>query len=50
MTNSSSSPLPAGKLKELGNMFLSPFGVSCDQFKMVKDPATGSYTLNFAQK
>lgn len=37
-----------GKLKDLGNGLLKPFGLSTDQFKMVKDEKTGGYSLNFS--
>lgn len=36
-----------GKLKELGNGLLKPFGLSTDHFKMVKDEKTGGYSMNF---
>jgi len=36
-----------GKLKDLGNNILGRFGMSVDNFKMVQDPATGSYSVNF---
>ena len=36
-----------GKLKELGNSLLGKFGMSLDNFKAVKDPATGSYSISF---
>ena len=37
------------KLKELGNSLLGKFGMSLDNFKAVKDPATGSYSISFQQ-
>ena len=36
-----------GKLKDLGNSLLGRFGMSLDNFKAVKDPATGSYSISF---
>ncbi|CAN6547306.1 unnamed protein product [Malus baccata var. baccata] len=36
-----------GKLKEMGNSLLGRFGMSVDNFKSVKDPNTGSYSLSF---
>ncbi|KAI3985705.1 hypothetical protein MKX01_030619 [Papaver californicum] len=36
-----------GKLKEMGNSLLGRFGMSIDNFKAVKDPTTGSYSLSF---
>ena len=38
-----------GKLKELGNGILKPFGLSTDNFKMVQDEKTGGYSMNFSQ-
>lgn len=37
------------KLKQLGNGILKPFGLSTDNFKMVKDEKTGGYSMNFSQ-
>ncbi|XP_073155885.1 uncharacterized protein [Henckelia pumila] len=38
-----------GKLKEMGNSILGRFGMSVDNFKAVKDPNTGSYSVSFQQ-
>ncbi|CAN0875037.1 Tetratricopeptide repeat protein 1 [Linum grandiflorum] len=37
----------AGKLKEMGNSLLGRFGMSLDNFKAVKDPHVGSYSISF---
>uniref|UniRef100_T1JWN3 Uncharacterized protein n=1 Tax=Tetranychus urticae TaxID=32264 RepID=T1JWN3_TETUR len=36
-----------GKLKDIGNVVLNKFGLSTDNFQMVKNPETGSYSINF---
>lgn len=38
-----------GKLKDLGNMILRPFGLSTANFQVNKDDDTGSYSVNFVQ-
>ncbi|MCJ1362566.1 hypothetical protein MMC16_001670 [Acarospora aff. strigata] len=38
-----------GKLKELGNGILKPFGLSTDSFNMVKDEKTGGYSMSINQ-
>uniref|UniRef100_A0A667XWF9 Tetratricopeptide repeat domain 1 n=1 Tax=Myripristis murdjan TaxID=586833 RepID=A0A667XWF9_9TELE len=37
------------KLKDLGNMFLRPFGLSTNNFQVNQDAGTGSYSINFVQ-
>ncbi|XP_029030118.1 tetratricopeptide repeat protein 1 [Betta splendens] len=37
------------KLKDLGNMFLRPFGLSTNNFQVNQDQETGSYSINFVQ-
>ncbi|KAM3714447.1 hypothetical protein ACB098_01G335700 [Castanea mollissima] len=37
----------AAKLKDMGNSLLGRFGMSVDNFKAVKDPNTGSYSVSF---
>ncbi|KAK6544825.1 hypothetical protein TWF694_001507 [Orbilia ellipsospora] len=38
-----------GKLKGLGDTILKPFGLSTNNFQMVKDEKSGGYSLNFSQ-
>jgi hypothetical protein len=38
-----------GKLRGLGDGILKPFGLSTNNFQMVKDEKTGGYSMNFSQ-
>lgn len=39
-----------GKLKDLGNGLLKPFGLSTDMFQFTKDDKTGGYNMSFGSK
>lgn len=38
-----------GKLRHLGDGILKPFGLSTNNFQMVKDEKSGGYSMNFSQ-